>query len=102
MERSLFIRIGLAMEAVDEASTVQFRAEANCFIEAVKLSLNAIVPADYNVAVGTMLYGLCVSISSDDESSEAEKYIEEGIKHVKDMVQYYGMHFGGCLLLTID
>lgn len=122
MEKSIFVRIGLAMEAVDVVSKDTFKLEAHTFIEAVKLSLNAIVPGDFNVEVGEMHYGFYVSVSTSDDSDKSEiAYITQHsdkseaeaeeeiasqlctyIQHVKDMVEFYGMHFGGCLLLTID
>lgn len=122
MERCLFVRVGLAMEAIDVTSSAQFKAEVHTFIEAVKLSLNAIVPGDYMVEVEERFNGFYVAISSSDDFDKSEiayamqhngkseedaeadiaLQLRKYLQHVRDMIEFYGMHFGGCLLLTTD
>lgn len=107
MERTVFVRVGLAMEAIDVTSSTQFKAEVHIFIEAVKLSLNAIVPGDFTVDVEERFNGFYASVACSDEMEEAlgedaKKDLDKYIQHVVDMVQFYGVHFGGSLLLTID
>lgn len=104
MEKSIFVRVGLAMEAVDVVSKDTFKLEAHTFEEAVKLSLNAIVSGDYTVDIGDMFYGFYVSISNGVSCSdaEAEAEIDKALQHVRDMIASYGIHFGGCLMLAED
>lgn len=110
------------MEAIDVTSSAQFKAEVHTFIEAVKLSLNAIVPGDYMVEVEERFNGFYVAISSSDDFDKSEiayamqhngkseedaeadiaLQLRKYLQHVRDMIEFYGTHFGGCLLLTTD